>query len=44
MEKGGNCPKGGNHELAETGIPGTKKCKKCGAIFKTGQTGKSSGK
>ena len=27
------CPKGGQHELVTTAIPGTKKCKKCGQVF-----------
>ncbi len=27
------CPKGGQHELVTTVIPGTKKCKKCGQVF-----------
>ncbi len=36
--KGGNCPKGGNHELVKTDIPGTMRCKKCERLFKTGKT------
>jgi uncharacterized protein (DUF983 family) len=28
------CPKGGQHELVTTVIPGTKRCKKCGRTFK----------
>ena len=28
------CPKGGKHDLVTTVIPGTKKCKKCGRVFK----------
>ncbi len=36
MKKSGACPKGGDHVLVDTGIPGTKKCSKCGKIFKTG--------
>jgi hypothetical protein len=32
--KGQECAKGGRHEIVTTVIPGTKKCKKCGRIFK----------
>jgi ribosomal protein L37AE/L43A len=38
IQKGGNCPKGGNHDLEKTDVPGTMRCKKCGHLFKTGGT------